>query len=78
MIPDDVVFQIKSFVFVKCDECKKEKTPKETLQNITTTYYRSIFDDDFPFPRIYKTYKYICKNCIKNLKKNNIAPLINS
>ena len=32
-------------------------------------------ETDFPFPRIYKSYKYLCNNCIKELNEKLIAPL---
>ena len=71
----DLVRTIKSYIYVKCSECENEHLQDDVLFNVTTIYYRSIFDDDFPFPRIYKTHPVLCKICIKNLKKEFIKPL---
>jgi hypothetical protein len=74
-LSNDLIIYIKKFLFTKCDECMKERCITEMESNITTIYYKAIFDDDFPFPRIYKSYKYLCNNCIKELNEKLIAPL---
>jgi hypothetical protein len=74
-LPIDIKRHIKSYLFFKCDECENEFVEQEGKKNATTIYYRAIFDDDFPFPRIYKSYKFICIHCIDNLKKDYIKPL---
>lgn len=73
--PFEIKDCIKSFLFIKCDECKLEFVEQEGKKHATTIYYRAIFDDDFPFPRIYKTYRFICNDCIDHLKKDYIKPL---
>lgn len=74
-LPLEIVDNIKTFIFTQCNECKKQLIYDEMLNNVTTVYYRSIFDDDFPFPRFHKIYKNICNSCIYNLKKEHIKPL---
>ena len=73
--PREIVRLIKSYIYVNCGECKLECIYSEGLTDITTIYYRAIFNDDFPFPRIYKSYKFICNKCLDNLKKEYIKPL---
>jgi len=75
LIVSDLVRTIKSYIYVKCSECEEEHLHNDVLFNVTTIYYRAIFDDDFPFPRIYKTHPVLCKNCIEKLKKEFIKPL---
>ena len=74
-LPLELVIYIKKFVFIKCCECKNEIIDNNILKNVTTTYYKNIFDDDYPFPRIHKTYKYLCNKCVLDLKKEKIIPL---
>lgn len=75
ILSKDVLLYIKSYLFTKCGECNIEHIADEMDHDVTTIYYKAIFDDDFPFPRIYKSYKYLCKNCIKELNEKLIAPL---
>ena len=51
-ISSDIDQIIKSHIYVKCSECDKEQLQQDVLFNITTIYYREMFNDDFPFPRI--------------------------
>tara|TARA_B100001093_G_C26066531_1_gene692723 strand:+ start:36 stop:275 length:240 start_codon:yes stop_codon:yes gene_type:complete len=74
-LSNDLIIYIKGFLFTKCGECMKERYVNEMEYNVTTIYYKAIFDDDFPFPRIYKSYKYLCNNCINELNEKLIAPL---
>ena len=74
-LPKEIILNIKKYLFSMCEECNKEYYSNDLECNVTTIYYKAIFDDDFPFPRIYKTYKYICKNCIIDLNEKLIAPL---
>ena len=74
-ISSDIDQIIKSHIYVKCCECDKEQLQEDVLFNVTTIYYREMFNDDFPFPRIYKTHPILCKNCIEKLKKEFIKPL---
>ena len=74
-LPDDIIFNIKDFLFEMCLECNNKCYIDNLRKNITTTYYKDIFNDDFPFPRIHKTYKFICNRCISNLKKQLIIPI---
>jgi hypothetical protein len=74
-ISNDLIRYIKSYLYAPCGECNKEYLTNELDHNVTTVYYRAYFDDDFPFPRIYKSYKYLCKKCIKELNEKLIAPL---
>jgi len=73
--PREIVWVIKSYIYVNCGECKKECIENEGIKDVTTIYYRAIFNDDFPFPRIYKSYKFICNDCLIKLKKEFIKPL---
>lgn len=74
-LSNDLILYIKEFLYTKCGECMKDICINEMDRNVTTIYYKAIFDDDFPFPRIYKSYKFLCKNCIKELNEKLIAPL---
>jgi hypothetical protein len=74
-VSPDIVRKIKSYIFVKCSECDNEHLQDDVLFKVTTIYYREIFNDDFPFPRIYKTHPVLCKNCTEKLKKEFIKPL---
>jgi hypothetical protein len=74
-IASDIIQIIKSYIYVQCSECEVDHLQDDVLFNTTTIYYREIFNDDFPFPRIYKTHPVLCKNCIENLKKEFIKPL---
>lgn len=71
-LPKDIVKLIKSYVFTNCERCKNLFNVNYGNLNITTVYAREFFNDDYPFPRIFKTYKYICNKCIDNLKDENI------
>ena len=71
----DLINYIKGYLFTNCGECMKEKCINDMDYDVTTIYYKAIFDDDFPFPRIYKSYKYLCKSCINELNEKLIAPL---
>jgi hypothetical protein len=73
--PFEIKHYIKSFIFIKCDECCLEFVEQEGKKDATTIYYRAIFDDNFPFPRIYKSYRFICCGCIDKLKQEFIKPL---
>jgi hypothetical protein len=74
-LPKDIIHHIQNYLFEKCNECNKEYIAHEMDYDVTTIYYKAMFDDDFPFPRIYKSYKYLCKKCIKELNEKLIAPL---
>jgi len=74
-LPNEIVRYIQQYLYVKCDECDQYELPSSGLSNVTTIYYRAIFNDDFTFPRIYKTHPVLCKNCIEKLKKEFIKPL---
>ena len=74
-LSNDLLRYIKSYLFTNCGECNKEHIAHDMDHDVTTIYYKAIFDDDFPFPRIYKSYKYLCKNCIRELNEKLIAPL---
>jgi len=74
-LPDELKRKIVKYILINCDECNKEVLYNNVLTNVTTTYYKSIFDDNFPFPRIYKCYNYICFDCINKLKEQYIKPL---
>ena len=73
--PIEIVRLIKSYIYVNCGECGKECISSDGLTNTTTIYYRAIFDDNFPFPRIYKSYSFICYKCLDKLKDEYIKPL---
>jgi len=73
-LPNELIINIKRFLFMNCGECMKEQCINDMESNVTTIYYKAIFDDDFPFPRIYKSYKYLCNNCINELNEKLIAP----
>ena len=74
-LPEELILNIRNFLFIKCEECNNIYTLDEIEKDVTLTYYKNIFDDDFPFPRIYKSYKYLCKKCIIDFKEKLIAPL---
>lgn len=74
-LPKEIVLNIKEYLITKCYECNNNFYVHSLEHDITTIYYKAIFDDDFPFPRIHKTYKYICQKCIKDLNEKLIAPL---
>tara|TARA_B100000927_G_C16280804_1_gene395445 strand:- start:346 stop:597 length:252 start_codon:yes stop_codon:yes gene_type:complete len=74
-LPNEIKLHIINYILVKCDECKNERKYDEIKRDVTTIYYKAIFDDDFPFPRFYKSYNFLCINCINNLKKEYIKPL---
>tara|TARA_B100000886_G_scaffold71038_2_gene45198 strand:+ start:17010 stop:17252 length:243 start_codon:yes stop_codon:yes gene_type:complete len=74
-LPQELILSIRDFLFVECEECNKIYTLNEVEKDITMTYYKAIFDDDYPFPRIYKSFKYLCKKCIIDFKEKLIAPL---
>jgi len=74
-LPDEVIRHIQKYLYKKCGECKNNVIADLGQQNVTTQYYRDIFNDDFPFPRIHKTYDFICNHCIEQLKKDFIKPL---
>lgn len=71
-LPKDIVKLIKSYVFANCERCKNLFNVKYNNVNITTVYAKEFFNDDFPFPRIFKSYKYICNKCIDELKGEDI------
>lgn len=76
-LPIDIINQIKLFLYVKCDECKKEILFNEKFHKITTIYYKYMFDDEFPFPRIHKFYENICEKCIDILNINeDVKPIV--
>ena len=74
-LPEELVLNIKEYLFVKCDECNKENIIHDVECNVTTTYYNNVFNDDFPFPRLYKSFDYVCKKCLKDLNEKLIRPL---
>ena len=74
-LPEELVLNIKEYLFIKCDECNKENTINEVDYDVTTIYYNNVFNDDFPFPRIYKSFNYVCKKCLKDLNEKLIRPL---
>ena len=74
-LPKELVLNIKEYLFVKCDECNKENIINELDYDVTTIYYNNVFNDDFPFPRIYKSFDYVCKKCLKDLNEKLIRPL---
>ena len=74
-LPNEIKLYIINFLLIKCDECKNEIKYDKIKRNVTTIYYRAIFEDDFPFPRFHKTYNFICIDCINNLKEEYIKPL---
>lgn len=71
-LPKDIVKLIKSYVFANCERCINLFNVKYSNVNITTVYAKEFFNDDFPFPRIFKSYKYICNKCIDELKGEDI------
>ena len=74
-LPKELILKIKEYLIAKCNECNNNFPVYDLEYDITTIYYKAIFDDDFPFPRIHKTYKFLCKKCIIDLKEKLIAPL---
>jgi hypothetical protein len=74
-LPNEIVNYIESYVYINCEECRKKYVESEGRKDITTIYYRAIFDDDFPFPRIYKYHKFICNYCLCKLKEEYIKPI---
>jgi hypothetical protein len=74
-LPDEIIRHIQKYLYKKCGECKNNVIADLGQLDITTIYYRAIFDDNFPFPRIHKTYDFICNQCIKQLKNEYIKPL---
>lgn len=76
-LPDELKSKILKYIFINCDECNNNVlyNKDKVFTDVTTTYYRSLFDDNFPFPRIHKCYKYICVDCINKLKQQYIKPL---
>ena len=76
-LPLDIIFEIRSFLFKKCAYCDKEKYVDTMLKNVTTYYYCSLFDDDYPFPRIHGFFKYLCHPCKNRLfEYEQIRPFI--
>ena len=73
--PKEIVKHIFEFYYVKCQECNKIIEFDKIQKNVTTIYYRAIFEDDYPFPRIYKHFDYICLQCVEDLKEEYIKPL---
>lgn len=71
-LPSDIIQLIKSYVFANCERCINLFNVKYSNVNITTVYAKEFFNDDFPFPRIFKSYKYICNKCIDELKGEDI------
>lgn len=72
MLPSEINNLIKEYIYVNCEECNIKFNVDKKNCNITMIYSNEIFNDDFPFPRIYKSFKYICNNCIQKLKAQNI------
>ncbi len=75
VLPDEIIRHIKKYLYKKCGECKNNVIAVLGQFNVTTQYYRAIFNDDYPFPRIHKTYDFICNHCITQLNHNFIKPL---
>ena len=75
VLPDEIIRHIKKYLYKKCGECNNNVIAILGQFNVTMQYYRAIFNDDFPFPRIHKTYDFICNNCITQLNLNFIKPL---
>jgi len=74
-LPDEIIRHIQKYLYKKCGECKNNVITALGQFDVTTQYYRAIFNDDYPFPRIHKTYDFICNNCITQLNLNFIKPL---
>lgn len=74
-LPNEIINYIFDFYYTKCQECHKKISFDKIQKNVTTIYYRAIFDDDYPFPRIYKHFDYVCLNCLEEFREEYIKPL---
>lgn len=69
-LPKEINQIINEYLLADCQECHRKVL--NFKKNITTVY-NVYFDDDFPFPRIHKSYDYLCLDCIEKLQKERIV-----
>ena len=72
VLPNDISRHILDFLYTKCDRCNETYYMDRLIKGKCFCYYNTIFDDDFPFTRVYNNYKYICNDCILQLKDRDI------
>lgn len=74
-LPNEIIQHVFKFYYTKCQECNKMIEFDKIKKNVTTIYYKAMFEDDYPFPRIHNHFDYICIKCIDDLKEEYIKPL---
>lgn len=77
-LPNQLSHHILSFLYTNCSRCSENFYIDNLLKGKCFCYYNNIFDDDFPFIRVYNNYKYICNNCILELKDRDIIVIEDS
>lgn len=74
-LPNELKLYIKEYLYTNCSRCSHIFCINDLENDVMTIHYMPIFDDNFVFPNIYNNYKYLCIECINELKKKLIIPV---
>ena len=63
--PDEIIDIIFKYIFIECNHCNENNHRDNIQRNVVINKYRSIFDDDYDFPRESMYFNIICNKCLK-------------